>query len=166
MHSIDILLSRFYTIQAMSDESAIYQKLLLILELKKEYLKLSFLIHTLEKDHRQYDEIYEKREAIYKIYEAFGYSPFVNDNMGKLSILVYMYEHPFEKVTHDLFDVNEYLYYDDKCNCICDENGNIFEPWEEGRNIYNGFYVRTGEQWEYGWHLYDGKNEMAIEKPQ
>ena len=34
---------------------------------------------------------------------------------------------------------------------------------EEGRNIYNGFYVRTGSRWEYGWHLYN--KEDALHEP-
>ena len=166
MHSLEILLSRFYAIQAMTDNSAIYQKLLLILELKKEYIKLSFLIHTLQKDHRQYDELLEKRQIIYDMYKEFDYTPFVNDNMSKLNILVYMYEHPFAKVTHDLFDKHEYIYYDSDYNCIRDEYENVFESWEEGRNIYNGFYSRTGEQWDYGWHLYGAENKNNEIQPQ
>lgn len=159
MHSIDVLFSKYYNVQSMTDVDAIYQKVLLILDLKKEYAKLTFLIHSLEKEHKQYDDIHQKRQAIFDIYEKMGYSCFISDNMSKLNILVYMYEHPFEKVTHDLFAPNEYLFYDKDCDCIRDEYNNIFESWEEGRNIYNGFYVRTEERWEYGWHLYNNGDE-------
>ena len=163
MHSIDVLLSKFYSVQALQGDDAIYQKVLFILDIKREYNKLAFLSHSLEKENRQYDELLAKRQAIYEIYGAMGYNMAVNDNMSKLNILVYMYEHPSVRVSHDLFDTNEYIYYDKECDCIKDEYGNIFESWEEGRNIYNGFYVRTGSRWEYGWHLYD--KEDAVQEP-
>lgn len=155
MHSIDVLLSKFYNVQALQGDDAIYQKVLFILDIKREYAKLTFLIHSLEKENRQYDELLAKRQAIYDIYGIMGYNMFVNDNMSKLNILVYMYEHPNVRISHDLFDDNEYIYYDKECDCIKDEYNNIFESWEEGRNIYNGFYARTGSRWDYGWHLYD-----------
>lgn len=124
-----------------------------VLELRSEFTKLSFLIHSIKKESKKYDEVYHTREDIRKKLNSMGFNPKVTDNMTKLNILVYMYEHPFSKVTHDLFDVNEYIYYDDNTDCIRDEHNNIFETWDENSS-YNGFMMRTSEHWENNWRLY------------
>jgi hypothetical protein len=139
----------------MHIDTEIQENVLTVLKLRKELHRLSFLIHTMKKDSTKYDDVYNRQLEIRLILDKMGFKTGVSDNMSKLAIIVYMYEHPFEKITHKLFTTDEYLYYDINEDCIKDENQNVFETWVKEPCSYNGIMVRTEKHWEYGWKLYN-----------
>ena len=64
---------------------------------------------------------------------------------------------PNTKITHSLFDSNEYIYGKD--GLVFDENGLLFEDWtSDGPNKHNGIRMRIGGPWEYGWSFYNKEN--------
>ena len=59
---------------------------------------------------------------------------------------------PKQKITHRLFDSNEYIY--GKNGKVYDENGYLFEDWvSEGIGKHDGVRMRVGDSWEDGWNM-------------
>ena len=71
--------------------------------------------------------------------------------MSRDEMIKYMAENPNMKITHRLFDFDEFIYQSEDGR-IYDENGYLFEDWES--EWHNGIRTRTGESWENGWKPY------------
>ena len=71
--------------------------------------------------------------------------------MSRDEMIKYMAENPSIKITHRLFDSNEFIYQNEDGR-IYDENGYLFEDWES--EYHNGIRMRTGKSWEHGWEPY------------
>ena len=80
--------------------------------------------------------------------------------MTRTEILAYLRGNFYHRVTHRLFDSTEYLYCAEDGN-IYDENGYLFEDWDEGSFAHNGLRMRTGGPWEDGWGILD-KAERGV----
>lgn len=132
--------------------SEIYIKFQEILKLTRRFDELSFLLHTLPYDHKQFDSFFREKASINKRLEELNYQP-NTDNMTMVNILVFMYTHPSVKVTHRLFEPNEYIYYDEEKDCILDEHGYVFEDWQD--DSYNGMINRgRNPEWNIDWTVY------------
>lgn len=131
-----------------------------ILQMKQRLKNINILLYTIDKNERLYDNLYDEKLDILSALDECNYTGIISDNMSKLQILVYMYEHPYEKITHDSFNDYEYLYYDKTNDCIKDEHNNVFESWEcySKPYGYNGFLIRNTAKWDYGWKIYKEKN--------
>lgn len=73
--------------------------------------------------------------------------------MTREEILAYLRGNLYKRVTHRLFDSCEFLYAAE--DGIYDENGYLFEDWDEGSFAHNGLRMRTGGPWEDGWEIID-----------
>ena len=62
-----------------------------------------------------------------------------------------LHDEPGMKITHRLFGSEEYLIGGVDGN-VYDENGYLFETWDDNDLDHNGIRMRTGGDWEYGWH--------------
>lgn len=62
---------------------------------------------------------------------------------------------PNVKITHELFDSDEYIY--GAKGCVYDECGYLFEDWHS--SYRNGMRMRVGGSWEDGWSLYTPQNK-------
>lgn len=80
--------------------------------------------------------------------------------MTRAEILAYLRGNLYKRVTHRLFDPDEYLYAAEDGN-IYDENGYLFEDWDEGSFAHNGLRMRTGGPWETDWEIID-KAERGV----
>lgn len=71
--------------------------------------------------------------------------------MTRSEMIAYIKANPYHKISHRLFDTDEYIYsgYD---GYVYDENGNLFEEWYEPYR-WNGIRLRTGNEWEDGWYV-------------
>lgn len=78
--------------------------------------------------------------------------------MTKSEIITYMKAHPGVKVTHWLFDKDEYL-YGDSSGKIYTEEGYLFE---DGSLAHNGMQLRTGNMWEEGWSILENKEVQDV----
>lgn len=67
------------------------------------------------------------------------------ESISKKAIIEFMKKNPFSAVSHDLFDKDEFLYFDG--SVIRDELGYVFE---DGKSR-NGLRLRSGGVWEIGW---------------
>ena len=125
-----------------------------MLYLRERLKDLRLLSHTLPKESKMYDEVITEKTEISKKLNDTGFSSTITKNSSLLSILVYMYEHPLIHITHNLFDEDEYIYYDDQDSVIKDENGSVFEDWSEHSTSYNGIMIRYPQDvWKYGWYI-------------
>jgi hypothetical protein len=124
-----------------------------ILYLRKKIMDLYLLSHTLPKESRKYDEVIEEKLEAYEMLKQFNITTTITASNSMLTILVWMYEHPYSKVTHPLFEENEFIFFDSEENVIKDEKGRIFEDWDEHSTSYNGMMIRTTEAWKTGWRL-------------
>lgn len=79
--------------------------------------------------------------------------------MTRADIISYMRKNPGIKVTHALFTEYEYLYMKDD-ECVYDESDYLFENWNPLDQAHCGMRMRTGEQWENGWSVYNEKNDI------
>lgn len=70
--------------------------------------------------------------------------------MTREAIIIFMQENPNVKITHTLFDSNEYIYLKEDGN-VYDENDYLFEDWYSKRSM--GIRMRTGGSWEDGWSV-------------
>lgn len=77
--------------------------------------------------------------------------------MTRDEMIVFMEENPNVKITHTLFDSDEYIYQKEDGK-VYDENGYLFDDWYSDRN--NGVRMRTGGNWEDGWSV----KEIDIKK--
>lgn len=74
--------------------------------------------------------------------------------MSRDEMIKFMNENPNIKITHTLFDQNEYIYQKEKNGEVYDEDGNLFDDWHSGGiNKRNGVRMRTGGNWENGWDV-------------
>ena len=74
--------------------------------------------------------------------------------MTRSEMITFIKANPYVKITHFLFEKNEYLcsYPDGK---VYDENGYLFEDWDELYFRWNGIRMRVGGRWEDGWRIKD-----------
>ena len=75
--------------------------------------------------------------------------------MTRDEMIEFIAENPYIHITHDLFDVDEYI-YSDIDGLVWDENGYLFENWDSITDMWsgaNGLRMRTGGKWETGWHI-------------
>lgn len=70
--------------------------------------------------------------------------------MSRDEIIKVLQTQPHVKITHVLFDADEYLYSKEDEN-VYDENGYLFESWEG--YAHNGMRMRQGGNWETGWSI-------------
>jgi hypothetical protein len=124
-----------------------------ILYLRKKIMDLYLLSHTLPKESRKYDEVIEEKVEAFEKLNQFNVNTTITASNSMLTILVWMYEHPYSKVTHPLFEKNEFIFFDSEENVIKDEKGRLFEDWDENSTSYNGIMIRTAEAWKTGWRL-------------
>lgn len=125
-----------------------------VLYLRERLKDLRLLSHTLPKESKMYDEVISEKTEISNKLNDTGFSSTITTNSSLLTILVYMYEHPFIHISHNLFDEDEYIYYDNQESVIKDENGNVFEDWSEHSTSYNGIMIRYPQDvWKYGWYI-------------
>ena len=74
--------------------------------------------------------------------------------MTRAEIISYMRRNPGVKVTHILFDKNEYLYMKDD-ECVYDEADNLFENWNPFDRMHYGMRMRSDGPWDTGWSIYN-----------
>ena len=74
------------------------------------------------------------------------------ENLSRLDMLVLLTSKPHTKITHRLFDANEYIYLGDD-GLVHDESGRIFDDWDSPHLC--GLRERSGGVWETGWSRYD-----------
>lgn len=79
--------------------------------------------------------------------------------MTREAMIVFMQENPNVKITHFLFDSNEYIYQKEDGD-IYDECGYIFEDWHS--NIHIGLRMRTGGNWDDGWTVKFDKDTCSL----
>lgn len=70
--------------------------------------------------------------------------------MTKSDIIAFLQQHPYVKITHNLFTKNEYIYSRED-GCVYDENDRLFEDWHSV--FYCGLRLRTADEWNRGWTL-------------
>ena len=71
--------------------------------------------------------------------------------MTRDEMIEFLNKNPNVKVSHFLFDSDEYIYQ--KNGYIYDESGYLFEDWFSERS--NGLRMRTEGLWEDGWYIKD-----------
>lgn len=72
--------------------------------------------------------------------------------MKRVEMIMFITTHPNVKITHTLFDDDEYIYFAED-GCVYDERGSLFEDWRNARWARDGIRKRTGSQWEDGWEI-------------
>lgn len=75
--------------------------------------------------------------------------------MTRNEMIAYMKANPYNKISHNLFSDDEYIYagWD---GYVYDENGYLFEDWDsmvDKWSGHNGIRLRDGEMWEDGWYV-------------
>ena len=75
--------------------------------------------------------------------------------MTRDEMIIFIKEHPNVKITHWLFDEDEYIYSKDDGK-VYDENNYLFEDWlSYGPGAHNGIRMRYGDNWYDGWYTKD-----------
>lgn len=77
-------------------------------------------------------------------------------NMTKTELIAELNKKADVKFTHRSFSSDEYL-VNKKDGYIYDENGYLFETFDESDNFHNGLRIRTGSSWEDGWTIIEDK---------
>lgn len=72
--------------------------------------------------------------------------------MKRAEMIVFIRTHPNTKITHPLFDSDEYIYFSED-GCVYDERGRLFEDWTNTRWSRDGVRARAGGSWEDGWEI-------------
>lgn len=72
--------------------------------------------------------------------------------MKRAEMIMFLKAHPNVKITHPLFDSDEYIYSSED-GCVYDERGSLFADWTNTRWSRDGIRCRTGEQWSDGWEI-------------
>lgn len=72
-----------------------------------------------------------------------------NQSMTRDEIIKILRSQPNVKVSHTLFEDDEYLYM--KGGQVYDENGYLFEDWYSP--THNGIRMRAGAAWDTGWYI-------------
>ena len=73
--------------------------------------------------------------------------------MTRDEMINFIKEHPNVKITHVLFDKDEYIYSKNDGN-VYDENDYLFEDWSScGPSCSDGIRIREGGIWEDGWKI-------------
>lgn len=81
--------------------------------------------------------------------------------MTRSEMIIYIVNHPYEKVRHRLLGNGKYL-YSNIAGSIFDETDHIFEDWFTKSN--NGLRLRSNDNWIDGWYILDekeGEHEVA-----
>ena len=73
--------------------------------------------------------------------------------MTKSEVIKYMRDNNYVKITHWLFDSDEYIYMKSD-GCIYTEEGYLFEDFHSFYR-FDGMRIRTAASWEEGWSIYD-----------
>ena len=68
--------------------------------------------------------------------------------MTRDEMIIFIKDHPNVKITHWLFDEDEYIYSKDD-GIVYDENGLLFEDWKS--DVYDGIRLRITGPWKDGW---------------
>lgn len=82
-------------------------------------------------------------------------------NMTKAQMIDFIKSHPNVKVSHWLFDDDEYIFYSG--GRVYSEEGYVFEDWSS--DGADGLRVREGAHWESGWSVLElaGVNQQLKE---
>lgn len=80
--------------------------------------------------------------------------------MTREAMIAFMEVNPNVKITHTLFDSEEYIYQKEDGN-VYDENGNLFDNWDSD-DRHNGVRMRIGGSWEDGWSVKFDKNTCKL----
>lgn len=72
--------------------------------------------------------------------------------MTRDEMIVYMHNNPNVKITHRLFDSDEYIYQKEDGR-VYDENGYLFEDWKS--DYRDGIRMRNDGAWLTGWSIYN-----------
>lgn len=75
--------------------------------------------------------------------------------MTQGEMIEYIRSHPYELISHVLFDDDEYVYLA-KDGKVYDENGYLFEDWEWKPFARNGLRIRDFGPWKSGWFVKTG----------
>jgi hypothetical protein len=135
----------------------LYETIQDIIELRVRYYDLIMLSHLVHNDKKAFDDIIREKAEITEKLNEYNFSECIDENTSMVNILVFAYEHPGVGITHNLFDDNEFIYYDINDDVVKDENGNVFETWVPGKG-YNGLITRyQDERWQNGWRVYNNQ---------
>lgn len=75
--------------------------------------------------------------------------------MTRNEMIEFIKNNPNVRITHDLFDADEYI-YSDIYGLVWSENGYLFEDWDSFTDMWsgvNGIRMRIGGKWEDGWRI-------------
>lgn len=75
--------------------------------------------------------------------------------MKKDEMITYIKANPYHKISHKLFDDEEYI-YSGHDGYVYDEKGYLFEDWDSVTDKWsghNGIRLREGDYWEDGWYV-------------
>lgn len=72
--------------------------------------------------------------------------------MTREEMIKYAMEHPFARISHKLFNKDEWLYTDGG-TFFYDENGYLFEDWSQANLLHNGLRSRNDGSWLNGWFV-------------
>ena len=70
--------------------------------------------------------------------------------MTRSEMIIYIVNHPYEKVSHPLFKDGKYL-YSNNAGLVFDETDHIFEDWFTKSN--KGLRLQTNDTWNDGWYI-------------
>lgn len=82
--------------------------------------------------------------------------------MTRTEMIAFIKANPYVKITHFLFDSNEYIFSAENGN-VYEEHGYLFENWDSPTNMWsgaNGIRMRVGGKWDDGWRI---KHESVSE---
>lgn len=87
-----------------------------------------------------------------KMIDKGNYKLIDSSSMSRTEMIIFLKFNPNVKVTHWLFDSDEYIVYDEIT--IRDENNYLFEDWiSEGPGAHNGIRQRYSDNWLTGWYV-------------
>lgn len=77
--------------------------------------------------------------------------------MTKYELINILHSQPGIKITHHLFEPDEYIFSKEDGN-VYDENGFLFEDWTGP--YHDGIRLRTGVTWDTGWTIWREANQI------
>ena len=81
--------------------------------------------------------------------------------MTRTEMIAFIKANPYVKITHILFDSNEYI-YSKKDGNVYDENGNLFETFDNTDFMHIGLRLREGDRWDDNWCVKGCKYHLQI----
>jgi hypothetical protein len=76
-------------------------------------------------------------------------------------MITFINANPYVKITHTLFDSYEYIYSKEDGN-VYDENGNLFETFDDTDFMHIGLRLRKGDRWDNDWYVKGCKYHLQI----